>query len=54
MSLRNAGSVSLILEYEAVLTRSEQHLREAAALFGIRAAVPGQVWRKIRSEYEKE
>jgi putative PIN family toxin of toxin-antitoxin system len=31
-----------------------RHLREAAALFGIRAAVPGQVLRKIRSEYEKE
>jgi putative PIN family toxin of toxin-antitoxin system len=31
-----------------------RHLREAAALFGIRAAVPGQIWRKIRSEYEKE
>jgi putative PIN family toxin of toxin-antitoxin system len=31
-----------------------RHLREAAGLFGIRAAVPGQIWRKIRSEYEKE
>jgi putative PIN family toxin of toxin-antitoxin system len=31
-----------------------RHLRDAAALFGIRAAVPGQVLRKIRSEYEKE
>jgi putative PIN family toxin of toxin-antitoxin system len=31
-----------------------RHLKEAAALFGIRAAVPGQVLRKIRSEYEKE
>jgi putative PIN family toxin of toxin-antitoxin system len=31
-----------------------RHLREAAAVFGIRAAVPGQILRKIRSEYEKE
>jgi putative PIN family toxin of toxin-antitoxin system len=31
-----------------------RHLREAAALFGIKATVPGQVLRKIRSEYEKE
>ncbi|MGA2880485.1 MAG: putative toxin-antitoxin system toxin component, PIN family [Bryobacteraceae bacterium] len=31
-----------------------RHLREAAGLFGVRAAVPGQIWRKIRSEYEKE
>jgi putative PIN family toxin of toxin-antitoxin system len=31
-----------------------RHLQEAAALFGIRAAVPGQVLRKIRSKYEKE
>ncbi len=31
-----------------------RHLREAAALFGIKAALPGQVLRKIRSEYEKE
>ncbi|MGD0136065.1 MAG: PIN domain-containing protein, partial [Bryobacteraceae bacterium] len=31
-----------------------RHLREAAALFGIKAAVPGEIWRKIRSEYEKE
>jgi putative PIN family toxin of toxin-antitoxin system len=31
-----------------------RHLLEPAALFGIRAAVPGQIWRKIRSEYEKE
>lgn len=31
-----------------------RHLREAAALFGIRTAVPGQIWPKIRSEYEKE
>jgi putative PIN family toxin of toxin-antitoxin system len=31
-----------------------RHLREAAALFGIKAAVPGDIWRKIRSEYEKE
>src|SRR5271168_2446821 len=30
-----------------------RHLREAAALFGIRAAVPGQILRKFRSEYEK-
>jgi putative PIN family toxin of toxin-antitoxin system len=31
-----------------------RHLLEPAALFGIRAAVPGQIWRQIRSEYEKE
>lgn len=31
-----------------------RHLREAAALFGIKAEVPGEIWRKIRSEYEKE
>jgi putative PIN family toxin of toxin-antitoxin system len=31
-----------------------RHLREAAALFGIKAAVPGEIWRKIRSIYEKE
>ena len=31
-----------------------RHLREAAALFGIKAALPGQIRRKIRSEYEKE
>jgi putative PIN family toxin of toxin-antitoxin system len=31
-----------------------RHLREPAALFGIKAAVPGEIWRKIRSEYEKE
>ena len=31
-----------------------RHLREAAALFGIEAALPGRVWRKIRSKYEKE
>jgi len=31
-----------------------RHLREAAALFGIRTAVPGQIWPKTRSEYEKE
>ncbi len=31
-----------------------RHLREAAGLFGIRAAVPGQIWRNIRSEHEKE
>jgi putative PIN family toxin of toxin-antitoxin system len=31
-----------------------RHLREAAALFGIEAAVPGQVWRKIRSKHAKE
>jgi putative PIN family toxin of toxin-antitoxin system len=27
-----------------------RHLLEPAALFGIRAAVPGQIWRKIGSE----
>lgn len=31
-----------------------RHFLEAAALFGMRAAVPGHIWRKIRSEYEKE
>jgi putative PIN family toxin of toxin-antitoxin system len=31
-----------------------RHLLQPAALLGIRAAVPGQIWRKIRSEYEKE
>ena len=31
-----------------------RHLREAAALFGIKAAVPGQISREMRSEYEKE
>jgi putative PIN family toxin of toxin-antitoxin system len=31
-----------------------RHLQDAAALFGIKAAVPGQVLRKIRSDYEKE
>ncbi len=31
-----------------------RHLLEPAALFGIRAAVPGQIWGKIRSHYEKE
>ena len=31
-----------------------RRLREAADLFGIRAAVPGQIWRNIRSEHEKE
>jgi predicted nucleic acid-binding protein len=31
-----------------------RHLREAAALFGIKAVVPGEIWRKIRSEYEEE
>ena len=31
-----------------------RHLREAAAVFGIKAAVPGRSWQKIRSEYEKE
>jgi putative PIN family toxin of toxin-antitoxin system len=31
-----------------------RHLLEPSALFGIRAAVPGQVWRKIRSEDEKK
>ena len=33
-----------------LVTFNLRHLREAAALFGIRAAVPGQVLRKIRSE----
>jgi putative PIN family toxin of toxin-antitoxin system len=31
-----------------------RHLRDAAAVFGIEAAVPGRIWRKIRSKYEKE
>jgi predicted nucleic acid-binding protein len=31
-----------------------RHLSEASALFGIRAAAPGQVWGKIGSHYEKE
>jgi hypothetical protein len=31
-----------------------RHLREAAALFGIKAVVPGEIWRKIRSGYEEE
>jgi putative PIN family toxin of toxin-antitoxin system len=31
-----------------------RHLREAAGLFGIKTAAPGQIWRKIRSEHEKE
>ncbi len=31
-----------------------RHLRDGAALFGIEAAVPGKIWRKIRREYEKE
>jgi putative PIN family toxin of toxin-antitoxin system len=30
------------------------HLSDAAALFGIEADVPGHIWRKIRSKYEKE
>ncbi len=37
-----------------LVTFNLRHLREAAALFGIKGAVPGQVLRKIRSEYEKE
>jgi putative PIN family toxin of toxin-antitoxin system len=37
-----------------LVTFNLRHLREAAGLFGIRAAVPGQIWRKIRSEHEKE
>ena len=31
-----------------------RHFLEPAALFGMRAAVPGHIWRKIGSEYEKE
>lgn len=31
-----------------------RHLEAAAALFGIRAAVPGRIWRNIRSKYAKE
>ncbi len=31
-----------------------RHLLEPSALFGIRAAVPGQIWRKIRSNDEKK
>jgi predicted nucleic acid-binding protein len=31
-----------------------RHLREAAALFGIKAVVPGEIWRKLRNDYEKE
>ncbi len=31
-----------------------RHLREAAALFRIEAAVPGRIWKDIRSKYEKE
>jgi len=31
-----------------------RHFLEPAAFFGMRAAVPGQIWRKIGSEYEKE
>jgi hypothetical protein len=29
-------------------------MREAAALFGIKAVVPGEIWRKLRRDYEKE
>jgi predicted nucleic acid-binding protein len=31
-----------------------RHLREAATHFGIKAAVPGEIWRKIRNEYGEE
>ena len=30
-----------------------RHFREAAALFGLEAAVPGRIWRKIRSNMRK-
>jgi hypothetical protein len=31
-----------------------RHLQAPAALFGIEAGVPGRIWRKIRSQHEKE
>jgi len=37
-----------------LVTFNLRHLSNAAALFGIEADVPGQVWRKIRSRNEKE
>ncbi len=35
-------------------TFNRRHLQEAAALFGIAAVVPGRLWAKIRSKYEKK
>jgi hypothetical protein len=39
---------------DLIATFNLRHLREAASLFGIEAAVPGKVWKKIRSRYEEE
>ena len=50
----NAGTRSLFLEYEAVLTRPEQldvrHLRLPAASFGIRAMRPSEILQELRND----
>ena len=35
---------------DLLATFNQRHLQKAAALFGIVTAVPGEIWRKIRSQ----
>jgi hypothetical protein len=47
-------AIVLVAEQVSLQFLWRPHLREAAALFGIKAVIPGEIWRKLRSDYEKE
>jgi hypothetical protein len=46
-------AIVLVAERVSFQFLCRPHLREAA-LFGIKAVVPDEIWRKLRRDYEKE